>query len=44
MGDLNTRSDMTGDNQPKKKKNTMCVKQLNQLIDKANLKMAKIKQ
>ena len=43
MGDLNTRSDMTGDNQPKDKTNTMCVKQLNQLIDKANLKMAKNK-
>ena len=41
MGDLNTKSTMTGDKQTDDRTNKMCVHQLNKLIDKANLKLAK---
>ena len=43
MGDLNTRSTMTGDKQTGDHTNKMCENQLNKLIDKANLKLAKNK-
>ena len=43
MGDLNTRSTMTGDKQIDDHTNKMCEHQLNKLIDKANLKLAKNK-
>ena len=43
MGDLNTKSTMTGDKQIDDHTNKMCEHQLNKLIDKANLKQAKNK-